>query len=49
MNKSKNIILLAIIFFILLGMTRIFYLETIEHDPFGPLGTLMYGVVKWLQ
>lgn len=49
MNKSKNIILLAIIFFILLGMTRIFYLETIEHDPFGTLGTLMYGVVKWLQ
>lgn len=49
MNNNKKIILLVTIVFIFLGITRIFYLETMEHDPFGALGSLMYGVVKWLQ
>lgn len=49
MIDRKKIILLVTIVFIFLGITRIFYLETMEHDPFGTLGSVMYGVVKWLQ
>lgn len=49
MSKSKKVILLLTAIFLALGIIKIFYLETMEHDPFGTAGTLMYGVVKWLN